>query len=384
MHFAWGVSSSMIFSLLPIFIVDELGASMKSFGMLEGAVVFLSFMAKLFAGFIMDIFKKKLPMLKTGTILTVLSKLFLAFAPSVFFVFISKSLDRFAKGLRQAPSDAIFAEIAQKKGFAYSFRYMMNLCGFLTGSVITSTLVRLYGQNFRLIFAFAVIPALIALYILKVKIKYKDEKPYEAKAKQKWKIKDIASMPKEYWHFIILATILMFNRFSEGFITLRAKEVLPDHIGSFPMFMALYEICAVCVAIPIGKLADKIDKRKILLYGISLLLIADLFGMFSNNLLSVILIYIFAGLHMGSTQGILGAIIAKSAQKHLIGTAFAIFYGIEGIALLLSNNIAGRTSSFAKILGFLPSSGPFIIGFMTSCFASLYIIYWLKINKEKI
>ena len=78
MHFAWGMASSMIFSLLPLFIVDELGGSSRSFGMLEGAVIFLSFMAKLFAGFIMDIFKKKLPMLRTGVILTVLSKFFLA------------------------------------------------------------------------------------------------------------------------------------------------------------------------------------------------------------------------------------------------------------------------------------------------------------------
>lgn len=382
MHFSWGVASSMVFSLLPIFIVDELGGSSKSFGLLEGSVIFLSFMAKLFAGFIMDIFKKKLPMLNMGTILTVLSKFSLACAPTVFFVFIAKSIDRFAKGLRQAPSDAILAELATKKGFAYSFRYMMNLSGFLTGSIITSTIVATLGKNFRLIFALAVLPALITVYILKTKIKYNDERLYKQTEKQKWNIKDISLMPRSYWQFIIVITLLMLNRFSEGFITLRAKEVLPEYVSNFPIFMSFYEICAICIAVLVGKIADNFDKRKIMLLGILLLIIADIFGIIANNLFTTIAIYIFAGMHIGATQGLIASIIAKTAPKHLIGTAFAIYYGIDGLILFLANNIAGSSSGVAKYIGLQGSSGPFLFGLIASVSAILYILYWSK--KEKI
>ena len=171
MHFCWGMASSMIFSLLPIFIVDELGGNSKSFGLLEGSVIFLSFMAKLFAGFIMDIFKKKLPMLRLGMFLTTFSKFSLACSINIFFVFLAKSIDRFAKGLRQAPSDAIFAELSSKKGFAYSFRHMMNLSGFFCGSFITTTIVAFIGRNFRLIFSLAIVPTLIAIYIFNTRIR---------------------------------------------------------------------------------------------------------------------------------------------------------------------------------------------------------------------
>ena len=371
----------MVFSLLPVFIIDELGGSSKAFGRLEGAVIFLSFMAKLFAGFIMDIFKKKLPMLKTGTILTVFSKLSLACAPSVFFVFLSKSIDRFAKGLRQAPSDAILAELSTKKGFAYSFRYTMNISGFLLGSIITSTIVNLVGKNFRLIFSLALVPAILAMYILRNKIKYEDTGRYQQSEKQKWNVKDIAFLPKSYWKFMIFITLLMFNRFSEGFITLRAKEVIPDQVGNFPLFMGMYEMFAVSVAIFVGRISDDIDKRRLMLFEICFLIIADIFGIFAKGTASTIAIYIFAGMHMGATQGLIGSIIAKLAPKHLIGTAFALFYGIEGLALLLSNDLAGSSSGFAEFLGFQGSSAPFMFGVLFSIISTLFMMYWLKREK---
>lgn len=373
----------MIFSLLPVFIVDELGGNLKSFGLLEGSVIFLSFMAKLFAGFIMDIFKKKLPMLKIGTLLTTFSKFSLACSINIIFVFLAKSIDRFAKGLRQAPSDAIFAELSAKKGFAYSFRHMMNLSGFFCGSFITTLVVHCIGKNFRLIFALAVIPTLIAVYIFNTKIKalYDDNAVYTQSSKHKWKIKDISLMSKNYWQFIFIIIFLMLNRFSEGFITLKAKEVLPQYVSSFPIFMSLYEMCAILISIPIGKMADKFDKRKMLLLGISLLIIADIFGIFAYNFATIIAIYLFAGLHIGATQGLIGSIIAKIAQPHLIGTAFAIYYGIDGIILFAANNIAGLSGGVMHYFNLQNSSGPFVLGIVSSVIASILILLWTK--KEK-
>ena len=377
MHFCWGIASSMIFSLLPIFIVDELGGNSKSFGAIEGMVMFISFMAKLFSGFLIDIFKKTLPMLRVGTILTVISKLSLAFAPNVFFVFLSKSLDRFAKGLRQAPSDAILAILSEKKGLAYALRYTMNISGFLLGSIVTSTIVAMIGKNFRLIFSIAVVPAVFATYILMTKFKENGDEKFENTTQNKWNFKDIKSMPKSYWSFLIFISFLMFNRFSEGFITLRAKEVIPEQVSWFPIFMGIYEICAITFSIIIGQISDKIDKRKIMIFGISLLIIADMFGIFSSDVYTILCIYIFAGLHIGTTQGLIGSMIAKIAPKNLIGPAFAVYYGIEGFILLMSNNLAGFSASFVK-----SSAAPFFCGMIFSLFAVVYILIWRKNSKN--
>ncbi|MDR1034862.1 MAG: MFS transporter [Holosporales bacterium] len=362
----WGIATSMVFSLLPIFIVDELHGTAKSFGLLEGAVTFFSFMAKLCAGFLMDIFRKKRPMLLTGAFLTVLSKLFLALSFNVACVFVAKSLDRFAKGLRHAPTDAILAEIAAKGGFAYSFRYMMIVLGAFSGSILTSFIVFSFGQNFRLIFAIAIIPTIIALFILKTKIKYKENDVSLLREKYRWTIKDVTHMPVIYWRFIVAVTFLMFNRFSEGFITLMAKDVLPNSVEKFPIFMAGYEVCAIITALVISKFADKIDGTKLLIGGVFIVFSADLFGIFSHNFYTVIAVYLLSGIHMGATQGLMASTIAKCAPKHLIGTAFALFYGIEGIALFISNYFAGISSHLATACSINPSSGPFMIGAIAS------------------
>ena len=189
-------------------------------------------------------------------------------------------------------------------------------------------------------------------------------------------------MPKAYWKFMIFITLLMFNRFSEGFITLRAKEILPDNVGDFPLFMALYELFAICIAVIIGRISDGIDQRKIMLFGVGLLIIADVFAISASGSITVILSYIFAGMHIGSTQGLIGSMIAKLAPKNLIGTAFALFYGIEGITLFLANNIAGYSSGLAKFISVQSSSVPFIFGIIFSIISSFYIFSWIK--KEKI
>jgi MFS family permease len=370
MHLFWGIATSMVFSLLPIFIIEELGCTSKSFGLLEGAVIFLSFMAKLCAGFLMDIFKKKRPMLWTGACLTVLSKLFLALSFNVVSVFIAKSIDRFAKGLRHAPTDAILAEISSKSGFAYSFRYMMIVLGACCGSLLTSLIVFSCGQNFRLIFALAIVPTVISLFILKTRVKIKEnDLNSERKETPKWKIKDIACMPRAYWQFLLAATLLMFNRFSEGFITIMAKEVMPTSVNKFPIFMAGYEVLAMFTALTLGKFADRRNKSALLSLGILVIFLADLFGIFATNSYMVIAVYLLSGIHMGATQGLLASIIAGIAPKHLIGTAFAMFYGVEGIALFISNYIAGMSSQYAPILHLKASSGPFVLGATASLLA---------------
>ena len=383
MYFCWGMASSMVFTLLPIFITEDLHSTISQFGLIEGIVIFCSFASKLCAGVLIDIFKRKINILYAGTIATVISKILLASAFCVWFVVIAKSIDRIAKGLRHAPIDAIFAELTSRKGFIYSYKYTINVLGSLVGSVITSLLVCHFGHQFRVIFILACIPTIIALYILYKKVKYQDE-PYKAIRKEpEWNIKHIKYLSSEYWHFLILVSLIMLNRFSEGFITLKAKAVLPNSLSDFPLYMGIYELCIVLIAIPMGMLSDKVNKYKVILIGLIAVFLADLFGIFANNTIGIVMIYILCGIHMGSTHSILTSIIAKTAPKELIGTAFALYYGIDGIVLFTANNLAGSIGKlFNNWLDIPITSGPFIMGLFTTTIAILYTInlIWAKDN----
>jgi MFS family permease len=160
-------------------------------------------------------------------------------------------------------------------------------------------------------------------------------------------------------------------------MTLRAKEVLPQDISYFPLFMSVYEICAISIAIPAGKLSDKLDVRKVLLFGLLCLFVADIFGIIANSALTIIAMYFFAGIHVGATHGILGSIVARMAPKHLIGTAFAFYYCIEGVLLFCSNNLAGQ-SKIAQLSGLQASAEPFLIGIFAVSLSMLYLYVLIR------
>lgn len=380
MYFCWGMASSMVYSLLPIYIVEVLNGSTKQFGYIEGIAVFLSFLSKLCAGFFIDIFKRKITILYTGTISTIVSKVLIMLSNSVLFVVLAKSFDRLVKGFRVAPVDAIFAELTGKKGSIYSLRYTINMSGTLIGSLTTALLVEQFNKNFRVIFVLACIPTIIAFCILHKKVKYRDEPYQRIQTRARWKLSYIKFLPQEYWKFLILVTLIMLNRFSEGFITLKARSVLSaDALGSLSRYMALYEFCIIAVAFPMGRLSDRINKYTVVLFGMISLAIADIFGIIANNRITVLMIYVFSGLHMGITHSLLSSIVAKIAPKELIGTAFAMYYGVAGSVLLLTNILAGISGKlFNKLFGIPMVSAPFITGLVTALLSIGYILWWQR------
>ena len=376
----------MIFTLLPIFITEDLHGTISQFGFIEGIVVFLSFLSKLCVGFLIDIYRKRIKILYIGTISTIISKILLACSGSILFVIIAKSIDRLAKGLRHAPVDAIFASLTSKKGYIYSYRYSINIAGSFTGSLITSLLVLQFGHQFRTIFVLACIPTIIAYYILRTKIQYTDKEYIPIIRRSEWRISHVKHLPREYWEFLILVSLMMLNRFSEGFITLKAKSILSsDQLSHIPLYMGIYELFIIITAIPMGLLSDRINKYIVILGGLISLLIADIFGVLANSTTGVIMIYILCGIHMGATHGILSSIIAKIAPIELIGTAFALYYGTDGIVLLISNNIAGTIGKIINNYINLPiTSGPFLMGTVTTSIAIVYNIVLICKHKNNL
>ncbi len=386
MYFFWGMASAMVFTLLPIFIVEDLHGTMSQFGFIEGLVVFLSFLSKLCVGFLIDIYRKRIKILYIGTISTIISKILVACSGSLLFVIIAKSIDRLAKGLRHAPVDAIFASLTNKKGYIYSYRYSINIAGSFTGSLLTSLLVLQFGHQFRIIFVLACIPTIIAYYILRNKITYKDENYTPIIKRSNWRVSHIRYLPKEYWEFLILVALMMLNRFSEGFITLKAKSILPaSQLSHIPLYIGIYELFIVITAIPMGLLSDKINKYIVILFGLISLITADIFGIFANSNISLIMIYILCGIHMGATHGILSSIIAKIAPVELIGTAFALYYGTDGIVLLIANNLAGSIGQVINRYTNLPiTSGPFIMGTITTTIAIVYTSILIRRHNNRL
>lgn len=344
MCFFWTTASLMIFSLLPFFLTEELGASKKSLGAIEGVSIFLAFTGKFFAGIFSDVWKSRKPIIVVGTTFTIVTKVLFAVSNSILFISIARGLDRFIKGIRSAPTDALIADLTPKEyhGASYGARQTLDVLGAVIGGSITSLLFYL-THDYHLIFWLSSIPATFALIIL---CKYVKQTIDIKKYHKSWHWSDIKLLPQKFWLLLGVVFLLMLARFSEAFLNLRAKELGWDTVF-IPLLIASYNVIYAATALPIGKLADKYSRQKILLTGIVILIITNLFLIKTHSKLGAFIGIATCGLHMGMTQGIISALVAESTLPHLRGTAFALYYSTVGVAVLIGNPVAGYLSDLA-------------------------------------
>jgi len=340
------VSSEMIHSLLPLFLVTGLGASVLSVGIIEGIAESTALIIKIFSGFLSDYFKNRKWLTVMGYGLGALSKPLFAIATSINMVFSARVLDRIGKGIRGAPRDALIADLTviQNRGAAYGLRQSLDTLGALIGPLIAFGLMILWSNNFRAIFWVAMIPGLFAVLLLVIGIK---EPPKLQSATGSTKAKKtmiqfnhISELGSSFWWIVIIGAVFNMARFSEAFLVLKAQQVGIE-MAMVPLVMVLMNLIYSGVAYPAGKIADQKGYHRVLIAGLLVLILAD--SLLAQNQGYVLLLSGVAlwGLHMGMTQGLLASMIATEAPQHLRGTCFGVYNLISGLALLISSILAG-------------------------------------------
>ena len=94
-------------------------------------------------------------------------------------------------------------------------------------------------------------------------------------------------------------------------------------------------------AYPFGHLSDRMDHRRLLAWGLAVLVTADLVLAQASGVVGVLLGVALWGVHMGMTQGLLASMVAHAAPADLRGTAFGFFNLVCGVAMLLASVCAG-------------------------------------------
>jgi MFS family permease len=147
-------------------------------------------------------------------------------------------------------------------------------------------------------------------------------------------------LPAAFWWVVLAGAVFTLARFSEAFLLLRAQEQgLRDAYA--PAVLVLMNLVFALTAYPMGRMADRVDRMRLLGAGLAVLVAADLAIAWSESLAVTAAGVALWGLHMGMTQGVLSAMIAGSAPEHLRGTAFGMFNLIAGVAMLLASVLAG-------------------------------------------
>jgi MFS family permease len=336
------ISSELIHSLLPVFMVTALGATMVTVGLIEGVAEATAAIMKVFSGALSDYLGKRKFLMVLGYALAAFTKPIFPLATSINWVFTARFVDRIGKGIRGAPRDALVADLTlpQMRGAAYGLRQALDSVGALIGPLLAVALMLWFANNIRTVMWVAVVPAFIAVALLLIYVREPERAHADGSAKVPLTIADAKRLPLHYWLVVLLGAVFTLARFSEAFLVLRAQDVGLE-LGYVPLVMIVMNVLYAGAAYPAGAAADHISQRTLLLLGLALLIAADLVLAFAASPLIVFAGAALWGLHMALTQGLLSKLVADTAPAELRGTGFGIFNLVSGGALLLASIIAG-------------------------------------------
>ena len=365
------VSSEMIHSLLPVFLVSGLGASVALVGVIEGVAEASASITKVFSGWLSDRLGRRKLLTVIGYALGALTKPVFPLAVTPFEVFGARFVDRVGKGIRGAPRDALVADITPVaiRGAAFGLRQSLDTVGAFAGPLIAMALMLVFSGNIRSVFAWAVVPAVIAVLLLLFGVDEPRATPGDRPASPPVRWRDVRSMGSPFWTVVVLGVVFTMARFSEAFLILRASDA-GLAAALVPLVLVVMNVVYALVSAPAGSWSDRIDRRVILLVGLAVLIAADFVLAFSGSIAAVLVGVGLWGLHMGLTQGLLAALVVDAAPPHLRGTGFGVFNLASGVTMLAANAIAGLLwSQSGATTTFLAGAG-----FSAAAFVMVWVI----------
>ena len=335
------ISSEMIHALLPLFMVGSLGMGVALVGLLEGLAEATALILKVFSGVISDWFGKRKPLAVLGYGLGAATKPLFALATGPGMIFTARLLDRVGKGIRGAPRDALVADIAppEQRGAAFGLRQSLDTVGAFLGPLLAVGLMLLWANDFRAVFAVAIIPAALCVALLVLGVQ-EPERPAGAPRVNPISQASLQRLPRAYWWVVGVGAVFTLARFSEAFLVLRAEQV-GIALALVPLVMVAMNAVFSVTAYPFGKLSDRVSHRRLLLAGLAVLVLADVVLAASTHWTGLLLGVALWGVHMGMTQGLLAAMVADTAPADLRGTAYGFFNLMSGLAMLAASVVAG-------------------------------------------
>ncbi|USO01682.1 MAG: MFS transporter [Alphaproteobacteria bacterium] len=387
------VSTTMTFSVSPMYMKEVLGFSLISIGVIEGLSEGLSQLSKLMSGVFGDYFRKRKPPLILGFILAALSKPLFILAGSPLWITVSKLTERISNGLTATPRDAFVADESTPENRGASFGVMMTLktIGCAAGSFLIGGMIFVAGKmgytvDYKLLLWIGFVPCLVAVYMITYTVRESaavgvpsaslgSRKGVRKDDDQKLRFADVRLLSSRYWMFLVIASLFMLARFADGLLVLR-MQTLGAPIWICAMVIGIFNIVSSVCCFPIGDLSDRMPRAKILYFSFVTLILSHLcfyagadmmVGPFVIN--SAYLGIIFWGAQRGTSQILFSAIISEEVPPKVTGTALGIFNLTSGMAAVAAGYCAGYISDDKIQL-------PFLVGAIVAGVALVTLIIW--------
>lgn len=372
--FFMDVSSEMIYPLVPLFLANVLGVNKSVIGLIEGIAESTASLLKVFSGWFSDRIGNRKWLMAAGYGISTLSRPIIALATGWQHVMGSRFMDRFGKGVRTAPRDAIIAESSEKThlGRAFGFHRSMDTMGAVVGPALAFFFLGIFSNNYRTVFWLSMIPGLIAvlLIIFFITEKKKASLPHSERPKLTLKHFDW-----RFKFFVLIATLFAIGNSSDVFLILRAQQIgIPALM--IPVVYLLFNLIYSISSIPAGIAADRFGRKRVILLGFMLFAILYYGFAIARDTTAIWVLFGFYGLFMGLTEGIQKAFLTTIIPQDFKATAFGVYNTAVGLAMFPASLIGGW------LWDHVSPSATFYFGAITASLSSaLFIIFILSIRK---
>ena len=372
-------STKMVYSVMPLFLLS-MGSSKTTISLIEGIAESTASLVKALSGLWSDKIGKKKPFMVIGYGLTAIITPIYAFVSSPIQVLYFRFIERIGKGLRTAPRDSLISSSTTKKtmGRSFGFQKAMDNSGAILGPLIAFLCLKFLPINYGNIFLLATIPALFGVLTIIIFIR---EPKSEAITSDGMIIKNkkvsLKNLPKKFYFFIGIIFVFSLGNSTDTLLLIKTYETGIDK-AYIPFIYMIFNSVSVILAIPIGKLSDRIGRTKLIIAGFLVYTLVYLgFGIY-NSISIFIVLFILYGLYSALVDGSQKALVSDLVSTELKGSGYGLYHAIIGISLLPASYIAG------KLYDNVNSSIPFYFGAIMAFLAAiLMIVFSIYLKKEE-
>ncbi len=347
------VSSDMVFTLVPLFLTNVLGAAGTIVGLVGGLSEGADAVFRIFSGWLSDKIGKRKILAVLGYSISTVAKPFLYLANAWGVVLAVRFTDRVGKGVRTSSRDALIADSvsAEERGRGFGLHRAMDTTGAFLGLVIAAIIVYLIQgtgaielslECFRWLVIGGVIPAVLAVIVLQVFVRErKKERPPDSSSQVRMSLSGIkGSFDRRFWVFLAIMAVFTLGNSSDFFVILRAQN-LGAPLLHVVLMLVLWNAAEAVFSLPMGILSDKLGRRRVIMLGWFIYGLVYLGFAVSSSIWQIWLLFACYGIYYGVVQGVARAFVADLAPEEKRGTAYGLYHGVVGLSLVAASLIAG-------------------------------------------